>query len=467
MATRRGAASIQGGDGAALTPSPGASRFASLMNLLNNVVGAGLYSMPWVLMMASVLSGTAVTVLICLLNLASFLLLADACERTGTFSYLELGRNAFGATFGEVAQFVCVCYTAGSLVSYVVLAGDCLVGKDTGLLSLALGSKSFLGGGSLAARATVVYAVGAVAFVPLSMPRTIDALRYASYLAFVGTLYGFVVVVYTAVARPAAAYADDLGADDDGFPGAPVWAGFSLGVWQAVPIVNVAFTAHYNAPRYYFELRDRSVRRFGSVVATAMIGALAIYLGVAWAGYLAFRGATLGDVLEDFDATYAPAIAIRASLLVILFAGFPKIAHSNRDGVARLALGKGSDDLDARTYTALTLAVCVTVLTLGAVCTQVEVVLAYKGGVFGSIMVYIIPPLVNTAARLDKAENAYVRLEAAHRAAAPPPKTPAAVARAMFRERRFAGNALVFLWGTISGPLAVVITVLKQTKVLA
>ena len=86
MATRRGAASIQGGDGAALTPSPGASRFASLMNLLNNIVGAGLYSMPWVLMMASVLSGTAVTVLICLLNLASFLLLADACERTGTFS---------------------------------------------------------------------------------------------------------------------------------------------------------------------------------------------------------------------------------------------------------------------------------------------------------------------------------------------------------------------------------------------
>jgi len=46
--------------------------------------------------MASVDSGSAVILLICVLNIASFMLLADACERTGTFSYLELGANAFG-----------------------------------------------------------------------------------------------------------------------------------------------------------------------------------------------------------------------------------------------------------------------------------------------------------------------------------------------------------------------------------
>ena len=329
------------------------SIFASVMNLLNNIVGAGLYSMPWCLMEATIVSGSVLTVWICALNVASFLLLADACERTGTFSYLELGERAFGARFGAAAQAVCVCYTAGSLVSYVVLAGDCLVGADTGLLQLVLGTGGFLGGGSTAARVSVVFAAGAVGFVPLSMPRTIDALTYASYLAFAGTLFGAAVVVYTAVARPDGAFSN---ADAAGARDAPAWAGFPLGVWRAVPVVNVAFTAHYNGPRFYYELRDRSRDRFRTVVGAAMGAGLAAYLGVALAGYLAFRAATLGDVLEDFGSRYPLAVGVRASLLVILLAVFPKVVHSNRDGLARLVWGQGADDLAPATYVQLTLA---------------------------------------------------------------------------------------------------------------
>ena len=79
---------------------------------------------------------------------------------------------------------------------------------------------------------------------------------------------------------------------------------------------------------------------------------------VAWAGYLAFRGATLGDVLEDFSAHYGLAVGIRASLLIILLAVFPKVLNSNRDGWARLCWGVGADDLPVRTYTLLTISIC-------------------------------------------------------------------------------------------------------------
>jgi hypothetical protein len=30
-----------------------------------------------------------------------------------------------------------------------------------------------------------------------------------------------------------------------------VWLGFPVGLWSAVPIINVSFTAHYNGPRFY------------------------------------------------------------------------------------------------------------------------------------------------------------------------------------------------------------------------
>ena len=81
-----------------------ASILSSSINLINNIVGAGLFSMPWCLRQATVVTGCVVFILIATLNIVSFMLLADSCERTGTFSYLEMGERAFGRKFGVVAQ---------------------------------------------------------------------------------------------------------------------------------------------------------------------------------------------------------------------------------------------------------------------------------------------------------------------------------------------------------------------------
>ena len=40
----------------------------------------------------------------CGVNIVSFMLLAECCELTGKFSYLEIGRVAFGPLFGTIAQ---------------------------------------------------------------------------------------------------------------------------------------------------------------------------------------------------------------------------------------------------------------------------------------------------------------------------------------------------------------------------
>ena len=148
-----------------------ASVTSSVVNLVNNIVGAGLFSMPWCLKEATVGTGCFIFVFMCSLNIMSFMLLAESCELTGKYSYLELGQVAFGPAFGIVAQVTTIFYTAGSLISYTVLAGDCLVGEDTGILSLAFGDDSFLGGGSLAARAAVVAAFSFGIFLPMSLLR--------------------------------------------------------------------------------------------------------------------------------------------------------------------------------------------------------------------------------------------------------------------------------------------------------
>lgn len=79
-----------------------------------------------------------------------------------------------------------------------------------------------------------------------------------------------------------------------------------------------------------------------------------------------------------------------------------------RDGVIRLNYETKSssqqggnavtgDTLPIKPYVFITCSIVFVAAMLGAVCTQIEVVLAYKGGIFGSLMVYILPPLMRTA----------------------------------------------------------------------
>lgn len=118
---------------------PKASVLSSSVSLINNIVGAGLFSMPWCLLESTVLTGSAAFCVICVLNLTSFMLLAECCDMSGCYSYLQIGQLALGPAFGVAAQLSTMLYAAGSLISYVVLLGDVLVGAGTGVLSLAAG----------------------------------------------------------------------------------------------------------------------------------------------------------------------------------------------------------------------------------------------------------------------------------------------------------------------------------------
>lgn len=82
------------------------------------------------------------------------------------------------------------------------------------------------------------------------------------------------------------------------------WFGLPLTMFEAIPIVNVAFTAHYNGPRFYYELADRSIDKFSKVVGGALGFALCLYIVVGVTGYLSFGMDTVGDVLKNFNSSY-------------------------------------------------------------------------------------------------------------------------------------------------------------------
>ena len=283
--------------------TPSSSRLSSTVNLLNNIMGAGLFSMPWCLAQSTVVGGSIVFVLICMLNVYSFTLLARCCTMTNRYSYLEIGKVALGPGFGMAAQCTAIFYACGSLISYVVLAGDFLLGQHTGLLVLLAqayaqgrSTGSFILEGGPLPRLIFGFGFSFLFFLPLSLLRSLDSLKLTSWLALIATVYAGAITLYEVVASPDGSLTPaEEAVGRDALRDTVVLAGFPLATFAAVPIVNVAFTAHYNAPRYFEELERRSVARYAVVTSAALVASLAVYLSVGVSGYVSFGNQTSGD----------------------------------------------------------------------------------------------------------------------------------------------------------------------------
>lgn len=418
---------------------------SSVLNLINNIVGAGLLSLPWCMKEATLMTGIIAAVIIAVLNAYSFVMLAWCCEYSGSFSYKKMGQEAFGTTWGVIIQVFVLCYTFGSCVSYVVLTADFLIDKDSGVFV------EWADGTILTNRPFLLTALAVFVLVPLASLKSLHHLRYTSFFSVICTLYTMYLLVYKL--------------QDKGLSHDVEYIGFPVGVWQACPILNVAFTAHYNGPRYYQELSNRSIPRFTAVVTIALLSSLLIYGAVGVCGFLTFGGDVDGDVFNNLSKSDPQAITGRLAMSFCVVFTYPLAFHSMRTSIfsllhsssslesladispapvtgnARASTGSGRssgrhdnqqtpllwnagvdeagggvgversvhavdyDDESGREgwwyrlsptkqFWIVTLGMVVVTVGLGIALEKVEVVLDYKGAIFGSAIVYVFPSLM-------------------------------------------------------------------------
>eukprot|EP00949_MAST-11_sp_MAST-11-sp1_P003777 g3777.t1 len=473
-----------------------ASLTTSVLNLVNNIVGAGLFSIPWVMKEASIVTGCLFLAMIAVLNAASFILIGYCCELAGTFQYLEIGRRALGKRFGLLSQLIVNAYAVGSLISFVVLTGDFLIGAETGILSVWANNTIFYQQVedpdgtvrcSWSSRCFVLYLIAVAIFLPLSLLRKIERLKATSAISLISTIYAGILTVTVYVTQNPNA----LLPQERAHHVQPEWFDINVHLWSAIPIMNVAFTAHYNAPRFYEELADRSIRRFVFVVALALGFSLAVYASVGVCGYLTFGSLTLGDVLRNFSSTYELAVLARLALAFTVIMTFPFAHHSVRRGVIALYFGDGknTDNIEFGSLLKITLIIVFASTTIGVLATKVEVVLAYKGAIFGSLMVYILPPITFAALKLRQHRTVSANanmvdyetgsgggergmlLPAEDGAMSLPRKVPS-FGEALCSLVGCSKGALhfllllLFIWGVSSGVISVVITILTQAGII-
>jgi amino acid permease len=369
-------------------PRPQGGLFATALNLSNNMMGAGLLTVPYCLMETSVVTGIIIFSVVAVVAGLSFMLLAQSCDLAQSYSYLEMGKQALGPNFGNLVLMFLLLYTTGVNITQIVLLGDFLV-EDSGLLAHWAGESFLFQLSPLNRRLLVIGVIAVVFLFPLALLRSLNPLKFTSSLSLLCIAFTVVLIAYTLAAHP-----EQAGVDKN-LINTVEWASFDFDLFAAIPIINVAFTAHYNSPRFYKELGNDPVK-MRRVVAISVTFVLFIYLTTAICGYLLFGSQTCGDILTNFNQSYNLAICGRLALCCLIVCTFPFACFSIRNSFIALAFG-GRYDMDSfptNYHITLAVAVVATVSLIGCVATDVKYVLAYNGAIFGSVIVYVFPPMI-------------------------------------------------------------------------
>jgi len=277
--------------------------------MINNIVGAGVLSLPWAMAKSGFVGGIGLLLLIALFSSLSMFFLIRAAHYSHRFTFPDLADFLSGASikgpgfasqipregrsrWAETAVALCMLwYTFGVLLLYTVSLGElfhCILAT----LAPTLAESMFL-----SESAVKIYS--GVFFFGLSCFESFKHLGPTSFIALAIIIYTLIIMVIRyfdplSVSNPEAKHHVNISHHVHVDSSAAHYSVIDIGLLRAAPAVSLAYCMHYNVPVFYQQLRNRTPKRMLQVAACVILTVMAIYLIVALFGYL-----TWGSVTED------------------------------------------------------------------------------------------------------------------------------------------------------------------------
>lgn len=168
---------------------------------------------------------------------------------------------------------------------------------------------------------------------------------------------------------------------------------WGTGILPFVCMVFEAYVMHYNAPRFYNELKDRSLQRFATAVSTSFGLSAVMYMAIASFGYLTFGGSSSSFILNSYSPRDPLASLSRILVGFSTLMAYPIVFTGARDGVIdilEIPLAEQTPERIRR----LTL-VLLTVLTVTAIfVTDLGLINAVGGGIIATAIVFVFPTMM-------------------------------------------------------------------------
>lgn len=444
-------------DQASITLSGSATIPQEVFNLVKSIIGAGALSLPAGVALMSSRNGVVTSngiilstscILIALMGFISgytFSLIARVCKMTNSDTYADCWTATKGKSLAWVVALSSAldCF-AGNLTFSMVLADSF---RDLLSTFFKVGAKRtnfpalFTTLEACNSRSKVLLALTATVLLPLCCVRNLSTLAPFSLVGILGLVYTLAVIGLRcfdgSYKLPDGKFLADLGSVPS-FGGIAADGGASILQPLSNPkslilvsLLSTAFIAHFNAPKFYRELKgaDTEPKRFHvGVVASSFTLSFLFYALISSLGYLTFGTATKGMVLSNYSTNDVLMSLSRFAVAISLIFSYPLLFVGLRDGIVDLVneispiFSQKKDNatspkklvLTNKQSDRLTLGL-VSVLTILALkITSITFVSSIAGALLGTSLIFIFPPLMFRSAltmESERSNKSFTRLQ--------------------------------------------------------
>jgi len=151
--------------------------------------------------------------------------------------------------------------------------------------------------------------------------------------------------------------------------------------------------SHFNAPKFYNELKDNTITRFNTLVGSSFAISILTFILMTAFGFLTFGSSSSGLILNNYSNKDTLIGLSRVAVAISLVFSYPLAFAGFRDGVldlAKVPVEKRSNGLLNKVTVA-----CLSFITgLALVVKDVSFVLSFGGATLGNALIYVYPALM-------------------------------------------------------------------------
>mmetsp|Transcript_85942 Transcript_85942/g.188772 ORF Transcript_85942/g.188772 Transcript_85942/m.188772 type:complete len:480 (-) Transcript_85942:64-1503(-) len=359
----------------------------TVFNIVKNIVGEGMLSLPaGVAAGTGILGAMVIATGFCVLLGYTFSIMGRVCHATGGKTHKDCAKKADGPILAQTMAVTLMLKTGFTCLSYAIVIGESY--------SRIFHYFGFMG--VFAGKQSVLIAITLMVLVPLCLQRDLSILSYTSLIGICGE---FSVVVFMQVRYVDGSY--DVGGryyeeiaekyrPEFGPNGVDYW-GTSAATFVLLSTLSTAFIAHYNGPKFYVQMKAPTIQNFNKVVTLAFLFSLSIYLWVMSVGYLTFGKDCDGLILNNYSEKDGGATFARICIGFAVLFGFPLAFTALRDATCSTF---GFDNQKQGTFAAVTFGLLIPITAVGCLVSDLGLVNALGGAIFGGLIVLVFPGLL-------------------------------------------------------------------------
>mmetsp|Transcript_34530 Transcript_34530/g.78861 ORF Transcript_34530/g.78861 Transcript_34530/m.78861 type:complete len:917 (-) Transcript_34530:117-2867(-) len=361
----------------------GSSVVQTACNIVKNVVGEGMLSLP-----AALAAGT---------GLVPGLLLATSLGAISGYTVSLMGRVCH-TTGGKLHKDCCQALEspAQGMVMQIVNMINATKGCWTYAIVIADSGTRFVHFFGLPAdRAPVLIVMALFVLTPLCLQKDLSVLSYTSFIGICGEIFivAFMQLRYLDGSyEPEGRYFSTVAEEDRPDFGAGVnFMGVSAGTPVLFGAMFTAFMSHYNSPKYFAQLREHNPERFNRAVGLAYALCIGIYTWIMAVGYLTFGTSSQGLILNNYSENDPLAAVARVSISLAVILGFPLVFNAVRDSALAVS---GANINNATQFYGSTIGLLSLIVLGGCLIDDIGILNTMGGAILGSLIMFVFPGLL-------------------------------------------------------------------------